>query len=51
MSEKIKKETGSCHTDSGRIPWEKYETPDADVRDGLPPEEYVRKIREERTTV
>ncbi len=49
MSEEIRKETAPCHTDSGRIPWEEYETLDADVRDGLPPEEYVRSMREEKS--
>ena len=34
-------------TDSNRIAWEEYETSDADIRDGLPPEEYIRKLREE----
>jgi hypothetical protein len=47
MSEKNRKEIALCHTDSGRIPWEEYETLDADVRDGLPPEEYVKRLREE----
>lgn len=45
MSEKIRKETAPCHTDPGRIPWEEYETLDADVRDGLSPEEYVKRQR------
>ena len=48
MSEKIRKETAPCHTDPGRIPWEEYETLDADIRDGLSPEEYVRRMRAER---
>lgn len=47
MSEEIRKETAPCHTDSGRIHWEEYETLDADVRGGLPPEEYVKRLREE----
>ena len=47
MSEEIRKGYRQCHTDSGRIPWEEYETLDADVRGGLPPEEYVKKLREE----
>ena len=49
MSEEIRKETAPCHTDSGRIHWKEYETLDADVRDGLSPEEYVRRMREERS--
>ena len=35
------------HTHSGHIAWEEYETLDADVRDGLSPEEYVRNMREQ----
>ena len=46
MAEEIRKEYRSCHTDPGRIPWEEYETLDADVRDGLSPEEYVRRMRD-----
>ncbi|MBO5515007.1 MAG: hypothetical protein J5963_02785 [Schwartzia sp.] len=49
MSEEIRKETAPCHTDSGRIPWEEYETLDADVRDGWSPEDYVRSMREEKS--
>ena len=28
------------------VDWEKYETRDRDLRDGLSPDEYVRKLRE-----
>ena len=34
------------HPYSGRVAWEEYETLDADVRDGLSPEEYVRRMRD-----
>ena len=47
MSEEIRKEYRPCHTDSGRVAWEEYETLDANVRDGLPPEEYIRRMREQ----
>ncbi len=35
------------HPYSGRVAWEEYETLDANVRDGLSPEEYVRSMREQ----
>ena len=35
------------HTYSGSVAWEEYESLDADVRDGLSPEEYVRSMREQ----
>lgn len=32
---------------AGGIDWTEYETLNADVRDGLSPEEYIRRMREE----
>ena len=35
------------HDYVGRTDWKEYETLDADVRDGLSPEEYIRKMRDQ----
>ncbi len=47
MSAKNRKNNKLPHVDdSTDISWEEYETTKTDVRDGLPPEEYIRTMRE-----